>query len=52
MSLLSKGNALCEVAKVFTMPRPRKLNRGLNRERTCGHGNSGSVNQCGRRGGD
>ncbi len=53
MSLLSECNAHCEVAEVLTMPRPRKLNRGLSQcERTWGHGNSGSVSQCGRRGGD
>ncbi len=41
------------VAEVFIMPRPRELNRGRSQcERTCGHGNSGSVSQCGRRGGD
>ncbi len=52
MSLLSECNAHCEVAEVLTMPRPGKPNRGLCQcERTCGHGNSGSVNQCGRRGG-
>ncbi len=35
-----------------TRPRPGKLNRELSQcERTCGHGNSGSVSQCGRRGG-
>ncbi len=50
--MLSKYNAHCEVAEVFTMPRPRKLNRGLRQcERTCGHGNSDSVSECGRRGG-
>ncbi len=53
MSLLSERNAHCEVAEVLTMPRPGKLNRGLSRcERTCGYGNSGSVSQCKRRGGD
>ncbi len=51
-SLLSECNAHCEVVEVLTMPRPRKLNRGLSQcERTCGHGNSGSVSQCGRMGG-
>ncbi len=33
-------------------PRPVKLNRGLSQgERTYGHGSSGSVSQCGRKGG-
>ncbi len=51
MSLLSECNAHCEVAEAFTTPRPRKLNRELSQcERTCGHGNSGSVSQCERRG--
>ncbi len=51
MSLLSKCNAHCEVDQVVTMPRPEKLNRGLSHcERTGGHGNSGSVSHCGRRG--
>ncbi len=50
MSLFSEFNAHCEVAEVLTMPRPRKLYRGLSQcRRTCGHGNSGSVSQCGRR---
>ncbi len=41
------------MAEVLTMPRPGKLNRGLSQcERTCGHGNSGSVSQCGHREGD
>ncbi len=35
-----------------TRPRPGKPNRGLSQcKRTCGHGNSGSVCQCGLRGG-
>ncbi len=52
MSLLSECNAHCEVAEVLTMPRPGKLNRGPSQcERTNGHGNSGSVSQCRRRGG-
>ncbi len=52
MSLFSESNARCEVAEVLTMPRPGKLNRGLSQcGRTCGHGNSGSVSQCGSRGG-
>ncbi len=51
MSLLSELNANCEVAEVLTMPRPGKPNRELSPyERTCGHGSSGSVSQCGRRG--
>ncbi len=51
MSLFSESNAHCEVAEVFTMPRQGKLNRGLSQcERACGHGNSGSVSQCGRGG--
>ncbi len=50
MSLFSESNAHCEVSEVLTMPRPGKLNRGLSQcERVCGHGNSGSVSQCGRR---
>ncbi len=50
MSLFSESNANCEVAEVLTMPRPGKLNRGLSQcGRTSGHGNSGSVSQCGRR---
>ncbi len=50
MSLLSECNANCEVAEAFTMPRPGKLNRGLSQcERTGGHGNSGSVSQCGHK---
>ncbi len=50
MSLFSEYNAHCEVAEVLTMPSPGKLNRGLSQcGRTCGHGNSGSVSQCGRR---
>ncbi len=53
MSLFSESNAHCEVAEVLTMPRPGKLNRRLSQcGRTCRHGNSGSVSQCGRRGGD
>ncbi len=52
MSLLSDCNARCEVVEVLTMPRSGKRNRVLSRfERTCGHGNSGSISQCGRRGG-
>ncbi len=52
MSLFSESNAHCEVAEVLTMLRPGKLNRGLSQcERICGHGNSGSVSQCERRGG-
>ncbi len=36
----------------YCMPRPGKLNRGLSqRERTYGHGNSGSASQCECRGG-
>ncbi len=51
MLLFSESNAYCEVPEVLTMPRPGKLNRGLSQcGRTCGHGNSGSVSQCGRRG--
>ncbi len=53
MSLFSESNAHCGVAEVLTMPRPGKLNRGLSQcGRTCGHGNSGSVSKCGRRGGE
>ncbi len=34
------------------MPRPGKLNCGLSQcERTCGHGNSGTVSQSERKGG-
>ncbi len=52
MSLCLESNAHCEVAEVLTMPRPGKLNRWLSQyERTCGHDNSGSVSQSGRRGG-
>ncbi len=52
MSLLSECNAHCEVAEVLTMPWSGLLNRGLSQcERTCGHGNGGSVCQCGRTGG-
>ncbi len=52
MSLFSESNAHCEVAEVLTMPRRGKLNRGLSQcERACGHGNIGSVSQCGRGGG-
>ncbi len=52
MSLFSESNGHCEVAEVLTKPRPGKLNRGLSQcERACGHGNSGSVSQCGRKGG-
>ncbi len=46
-------DAHCEVAEVLTMPRSGKLNRGLSQfERTCGHDHSGSISQCGLRGGD
>ncbi len=50
MSLLSECNAHCEVAEVLTVPRAGQLYRELSKcERTCGHGNSGSVSQCWRR---
>ncbi len=53
MSLFSESNAHCAVPEVLTIPRPGKLNRGPSQcERTCGHGNSGSVRQGGRWGGD
>ncbi len=55
MSLLSECNAHCKVAEILTKPRQGKLNCGLSQcERICGHGNSGSVSQCGHRewGGD
>ncbi len=53
MSLLSECTVHCEVAEVLTMPRSGKLSRGLSQcERTCGHGNRGSVSQYGRRGRD
>ncbi len=52
MSLFLESNVHCEVAEVLTMPRPGKRNSELDQcERTCGHGNSGSVSQCRRRGG-
>ncbi len=51
MSMFSESNAHCEVTEVLTMSRPVKLNRGLSKcKRTGGHGNSGSVSQCGRKG--
>ncbi len=47
----SQPKLVSEVAEVLTKPRPGKLDRRLSQcGRTCGHGNSGSVSQCGRRG--